>query len=297
MPTPFDPMSQGVLKTFTCTALALIAFAANSVLCRMALGAEAIDASGFTIVRLASGALTLFLILQFQRNDYQSLTSKGSWWGASMLFLYAITFSFAYIRLETGTGALILFGWTQITIIFVSLVSGSRLHPTEWVGVVVSFFGFVYLVLPNIASPSLPGFILMTLAGVAWGLYTLNGRGSKNPLQDTGYNFIRTLPIILVVGLLSLQLLSFTAQGILLACLSGGIASGVGYTIWYTALRGLSPTQAGVVQLLVPVIAALGGVVFISEIITSRLLIASILILGGILTVVLGRKVVASKTQ
>ena len=290
-------MPQRVLKTITCTALALIAFAANSVLCRMALGAEAIDASGFTIVRLAAGALTLFLILQFQRGGTQNSSSKGSWWGAAMLFLYAITFSFAYIRLETGTGALILFGWTQITIILVSLLSGNRLHPTEWVGVVGSFFGFVYLVLPNIASPSLPGLILMTLAGVAWGLYTLNGRGSEYPLQDTGYNFIRTLPMILVVGLLSLQLLNFTPQGILLSCLSGSIASGIGYTIWYTALRGLSPTQAGVVQLFVPVIAALGGIVFISELITFRLVIASILILGGILTVVLGRKIVVSKTQ
>ena len=207
-----------------------------------------------------------------------------------MLFLYAITFSFAYIRLETGTGALILFGWTQITIILVTLVSGNRLRFVEWIGVIVSFGGFVYLVLPDVATPSLPGFILMTLAGIAWGLYTLNGRGSTHPLSDTGYNFIRTVPLVIVVGILFFQSLQFSQTGILLACLSGGIASGVGYTIWYTALRGLTPTQAGVVQLLVPVIAALGGVIFISELITARLVIASILILGGILTVILGRK-------
>ena len=212
-----------------------------------------------------------------------------------MLFLYAITFSFAYLRLQTGTGALILFGWTQITIILVSLVSGNRLHPTEWAGVLVSFSGFVYLVLPDVATPSLPGFILMTLAGIAWGLYTLNGRGSKNPLMDTGYNFIRTIPMIVIVGIVSFKLLQFSTEGVLLACLSGGIASGVGYTIWYTALRGLSATQAGVVQLLVPVIAALGGVIFVSESISFRLVVACALILGGILTVVLGRRYFAPK--
>jgi drug/metabolite transporter (DMT)-like permease len=250
----------------------------------LALGEGSIDAAGFTIVRLASGALTLFLILQLTKSRNSQNISKDSWWGAAMLFLYAITFSFAYIRLETGTGALILFGWTQITIILVSLFSGNRLHLAEWSGVSVSFFGFVYLVAPNVATPSLLGFLLMTLAGIAWGLYTLNGRGSKNPLMDTGYNFIRTLPLVILLGLFSLKFIHLSREGIILACLSGGIASGVGYTIWYTALRGLSVTQAGVVQLLVPVIAAAGGVLFVSETITNRLIIASILILGGIFT-------------
>ncbi|MCZ6674545.1 MAG: DMT family transporter [Verrucomicrobia bacterium] len=282
-------LSQPILKTISCTALALTAFAANSVLCRLALGNATIDASGFTIMRLLSGAITLLIIIQFAGSKSSEPTSKGSWWGGAMLFIYAITFSFAYLRLETGTGALILFGWTQITIILVSLVSGNRLHITEWLGVIISFLGFVYLVLPNVATPSLPGFFLMTLAGIAWGLYTLNGRGSKNPLMDTGFNFLRTVPMVLVVGVVSFRLLHFSTEGIILACLSGGIASGIGYTIWYIALRGLSATQAGVVQLLVPVIAALGGVVFVFEYITLRLTIASTLILGGIFTVILGR--------
>ncbi len=274
-------------RTIILTALALTAFAANSVLCRLALGDRTIDASSFTVVRLLSGAIVLFLIIKIKNKS--GMLTKGSWSASLMLFLYAITFSFAYITLDTGTGALILFGSVQITMILLSILSGSRLHITEWLGVVISFLGFLYLVLPGVTTPSLPGFILMTVAGIAWGIYTLKGRGSTSPVIDTAYNFLRTIPFVSILAVLTFNQMSYSSTGILLAILSGAIASGIGYAIWYSALRGLSTAQAAVVQLLVPVIAALGGVIFVSEAITLRLTLSAILILGGILLVVLGR--------
>lgn len=274
-----------VTKTIILTTFALIAFAANSVLCRMALGEQSIDATSFTVLRLLSGALVLFLILNFRRTENKRF-SKGSWFASAMLFVYAITFSFAYITLDTGTGALVLFGAVQLTMIVASLVSGNRLHLTEWIGVAIAFIGFVYLVLPEVSTPSIEGFLLMTLAGIAWGLYTLKGKNSKNPLADTAYNFIRTIPAVAVLVIAALYNSHYSVEGVILAVLSGAIASGVGYTIWYMALPALSTMQAAVVQLLVPVIAALGGVIFVHEPITLGLVIAALLILGGILLVV-----------
>lgn len=281
-------LSHTVAKTLVFTILAMIAFAANSVLCRLALGNNTIDASSFTILRLLSGTLVLMTIIGLKYNKKRT-TSKGSWIASSMLFLYAITFSFAYITLDTGTGALIMFGSVQITILLLSFITGTRLHLSEWTGVAIAFTGFVYLVLPGVTSPSLAGFILMTIAGFAWGIYTLKGQGSDAPLMDTSYNFLRTMPFVIILTIIALQNVSFTPEGIILAVLSGGIASGIGYMIWYVALGGLSSTQAAVVQLSVPVLAAMGGVIFMSEAVTLRLTISSLLILGGILLVVLGR--------
>jgi drug/metabolite transporter (DMT)-like permease len=283
--------SRYLIKTVIFTGLALIAFAANSVLCRLALGGETIDASSFTTVRLLSGAVILFAIVKLRSNSNinSDLTSKGTWHASVMLFLYAIAFSFAYITLDTGTGALILFGSVQITMILLSLISGNRLHLTEWIGISIAFIGFLYLILPGITTPTLIGFSLMTVAGIAWGIYTLRGRGSKNPLIDTAYNFLRTIPLVIIVTIVAIQYAHYTIEGIFLAALSGGIASGIGYTIWYVALGGLSATQAAVVQLLVPVIAAMGGVLFVSEEITIRLVFSAVMILGGILLVVLGK--------
>lgn len=281
-------LSHTVAKTLVFTILAMIAFAANSVLCRLALGNNTIDASSFTILRLLSGTLVLMTIIGLKYNKKRT-TSKGSWIASSMLFLYAITFSFAYITLDTGTGALIMFGSVQITILLLSFITGTRLHLSEWTGVAIAFTGFVYLVLPGVTSPSLAGFILMTIAGFAWGIYTLKGQGSDAPLMDTSYNFLRTMPFVIILTIIALQNVSFTTEGIILAVLSGGIASGIGYMIWYVALGGLSSTQAAVVQLSVPVLAAMGGVIFMSEAVTLRLTISSLLILGGILLVVLGR--------
>jgi len=281
-----------LLKTSLLTCLALIAFAANSVLCRLALGNGTIDASSFTGIRLLSGSVVLFLILSIQgsiKGSNKGVPSKGSWTASFMLFLYAITFSYAYLSVDTGTGALILFGSVQITMILLSLISGTRLHIIEWSGVIIAFTGFVYLILPNITTPSINGFMLMTVSGVAWGIYTLRGRSSKNPLMDTSYNFLRTTPFVVLLAAFTMQNINYSSEGIVLALLSGGITSGVGYTIWYIALRGLSATQAAVIQLSVPVIAAIGGVIFVSETITSRLIISAIVVLGGILMVVLGK--------
>ncbi len=277
-----------LFKTIILTSLALIAFAANSVLCRLALGNEAIDASSFTVIRLLSGTIVLLIIISTTRNT-TGTSSKGSWAAGFMLFLYATTFSYAYISLDTGTGALILFGSVQITMILLSLISGTRLHITEWAGVVIAFTGFIYLILPEITTPSIVGFMLMTVAGIAWGIYTLKGRSSKSPLMDTAYNFLRTTPFVVLLAISTINNVNYSSEGIVLALLSGGITSGIGYTIWYIALGGLSSTQAAVLQLSVPVIAALGGVIFVSEAITFRLTISAAMVLGGILIVVLGK--------
>lgn len=282
-------MQHYTIKTIVFTGFALLAFAGNSILCRLALGEQSIDAGSFTLIRLLSGIAMLFLIIQLSAPASHS-QSKGSWQAAAMLFLYAISFSYAYLSLDTGTGALILFGAVQITMILVSLFMGYRLHYAEWIGMGLAFSGFVYLVLPNVTTPSFLGFVLMAIAGIAWGFYTLKGRGSNSPLHDTAYNFLRTLPFLLplLIWLIGWQA-HLSTQGVLLAISSGAVTSGIGYAIWYAALGGLTATQAAVLQLLVPVISALGGVIFSGEAISQRLVIASVLVLGGILTVILGR--------
>ena len=281
-----------LIKTILFTVLALIAFAANSVLCRLALGENAIDASTFTIVRLLSGAIVLTVIIsigKIKAKANSNSSTKGSWPASIALFIYAITFSFAYVTLDTATGALILFGSVQITMILMSIFSGNRLHISEWFGMALAFTGFVYLILPGITTPSVIGFFLMTVSGIAWGIYTLKGRGSQNPIMDTAFNFLRTMPFVIILAVITIKYAHYSSEGILLAVLSGSIASGIGYMIWYSALSGLSVTQAAVLQLLVPVIAAVGGVIFVSESISLRLTVSSAMILGGILMVVLGR--------
>ena len=291
-----------LIKTFTLTSLALIAFAANSVLCRLALGESSIDASSFTIIRLLSGAAILFIIItiknKLDKNNSATTKTKGSWHGSLMLFIYALTFSFAYISLDTATGALILFGAVQITMIIINTIKGNRLHFTEWLGVALAFVGFIYLMLPGINTPSAFGFALMTISGIAWGLYTLNGRGSENPLFDTAHNFIKTIPLLVLIGLAQIFMMEsthLTGTGIMLAILSGAIASGVGYSIWYSVLPHLSVVLSAVLQLLVPVIAALGGVLLVNEVITPRLINSALMILGGILLVILGKQYLLKK--
>ena len=280
--------NNSLVKTLATTTFALFAFAANSIFCRLALGEISIDASSFTIIRLFSGAVVLVIIMKLS-GEQKTPGHKGSWKAASMLFIYASTFSFAYLSLDTGTGALILFGAVQLTMITMALISGDRLNSAEWTGVSIAFAGFVVLVLPSVTTPSFAGFLLMTIAGIAWGIYTLKGRQSKSPLSDTTYNFIRTLPLIAVMGLLFIQNTFLTPKGILLAVLSGAVASGIGYTIWYIALGGLTATLAALTQLLVPVIAALGGVMFVSESLSFRFLVSASMILGGIALVVFGK--------
>ena len=287
-------MNNRFLKIFVLTSIALIAFAANSVLARLALGRNAIDASGYTSIRLLSGAIVLFIIIQFNNNKKDSFL-KGNWLPGFMLFLYAVTFSYAYISLDTGTGALIIFGAVQITMIIFSIYSGNKLHITKWIGVIIAFTGFVNLVLPGVNTPSIIEFVLMTLSGIAWGIYTIIGLDSKNPLIDTSNNFIKTIPFVVILLIITFKKENYSLEGIILAVISGGITSAIGYTIWYMALRKLTSIQASVVQLMVPVIAALGGVLFMSEVITQRLAISSLLILGGILIVTLGKKYYISK--
>jgi drug/metabolite transporter (DMT)-like permease len=218
------------IKIIAATVFALLAFASNSVLCRLALGENAIDPSSFTIIRLISGIIILMAVMQLsEKSNNVKLKSKGSWLAASMLFIYAIAFSFGYVSLDTGTGALILFGSVQITMIITSVISGNKLHISEWLGLLIAFSGFVYLIIPDLVTPSLMGFMLMTISGVAWGFYTLLGRTSQSPLSDTVYNFLRTSPFILVLIFFGLNDIHLTYTGIVLAVLSGAIASGLGY--------------------------------------------------------------------
>src|SRR5262245_20068562 len=232
----------------------MIAFASNSLLNRLALGRGTIDPVGYTCIRLASGSITLFLIASLQSKDERPML-RGSLISAAFLFLYAIAFSFAYLSLSAGTGALILFGSVQITMIIVALRSGERPHIFEWFGLFLAMGGLLYLVLPGLAAPSPIGSALMTLAGIAWGFYTIRGRGSQNPLKDTAGNFVYSVPMIGLIVAISLRNVDITSTGALYAVLSGSLASGVGYVIWYAALRGLTTTRAATVQLSVPVIA------------------------------------------
>lgn len=281
-------MKPSALQTIVLTTLTMIAFASNSILNRLALGKQAIDATSYTTIRLVSGAVMLFLIASLQKKSGASVF-LGGWLSAAFLFLYAIAFSFAYLNLTAGTGALILFGTVQITMIVIALRSGERPQLWEWLGLFLALAGLVYLVLPGLAAPPLLGSALMLIAGMAWGFYTLLGRGSKNPLADTAGNFVYAVPMILLLRLLTWNNIHISTQGILLAILSGAVASGVGYVIWYAALRGLTTTRAAIVQLSVPMIAAWGGVAFLSEHLSARLLLAGALILGGIALSVLSR--------
>ena len=276
------------LQIVLLTTLAMIAFASNSLLNRLALGQGTIDAISYTAIRLTSGAVMLFVIAYLQRKNEQAIL-RGSRVSAALLFLYAITFSFAYLRLGAGTGALILFGSVQVTMITVALRRGERPQIMEWIGLFLALGGLVYLVFPGVTAPSLIGSLLMVVAGIAWGFYSIRGRGSENPLADTAGNFAYSVPMVLLVVLVSISNAHVSESGILYASLSGALASGVGYVIWYAALRGLTTTRAATVQLSVPVIAAWGGVVLLSEKVTIRLFVAGVMILGGIALAVTGR--------
>ncbi len=281
-------MKQSALQTSLFTTLTMIAFASNSVLNRLALGQNTIDAASYTTIRLVSGAVTLFVIASLQRKAEQPIL-RGSWISAAFLFLYAITFSFAYLSLTAGTGALILFGSVQITMIVAALTSGERPHMLEWIGLFLALGGLVYLVFPGLAAPSPLGSVLMTIAGIAWGFYSIRGRGSQNPLADTAGNFVYAVPMILLIRSVSLSNIHLSTTGIFLATLSGALASGVGYVIWYAALRSLTTIRAAIVQLSVPVIAAWSGVMFLAENVSIRLFVAGVSILGGIALAVFSR--------
>ena len=272
--------------TFFLTLLAMIAFAGNSLLCRLALRHTSIDSASFTSIRIFSGALSLWLIIQLRSG---TRAAAGTWPSALALFVYAAAFSYAYISLPAATGALLLFGAVQATMIGYGLRAGETLGMRQSAGLVCAFTGLAGLLLPGLSAPPLPAAALMLGAGVAWGVYSLRGKGTADPTCVTAGNFLRAAPMAVALSMVTLPWSSLDGSGICYAIASGALASGVGYAIWYTALRGLKATSAASVQLSVPVIATIGGAIFLGEPITLRLLIASTAILGGIALVIVRR--------
>jgi len=271
---------QSTVLAFILTLSALVAFAGNSVLCRLALGARVIDAYSFTAVRLGSGALALTL-LNTLRQPLRG-PANGSWQGALFLVLYALPFSLAYVQLDAGTGALLLFAAVQLTMIGSGLRSGERLLALEWLGFLGAIGGIVYLVFPGLTAPNPIGATMMIAAGISWGGYSIIGKTAGDPGSVTAGNFQRAALLVVPVAVLGWPWLSLSFRGVLLATASGVLASGLGYTAWYAALKYLSVTRAALVQLSVPLIAAVGGVTFLGETITIRLISASVVILGSV---------------
>lgn len=277
------------MRTILLTILALVAFAFNSILCRLALRGEAIDAAGFTAIRLLAGAAMLAVILSISGNGSR-IWRGGNWLSAIFLFAYAICFSLAYLQLTTATGALILFGSVQLTMMLTTVARGERPKFLEWIGSAVALGGLVYLVLPGLQAPRIENAALMAAAGIAWAAYTLRGKGSDDPRGDTAGNFLRTLPFAVILIALFWPNIHLSSNGIVLAVLSGAVTSGIGYAVWYRALRELSSTRAAVMQLSVPMLAAFGGVLLLGENLTIHLIAASILILGGVLVTIFAKK-------
>lgn len=287
--------SRSALRTVGLTIGALLAFAGNSLLCRLALGEVAIDAASYTALRLIAGALTLWLICRWRGGQRAEVTSGKSARAGTLLFLYAIAFAYAYQSLSAGSGALILFAAVQLTMIGAALAAGERPSPVQWCGWSLAMAGLVYLVFPGIAAPSLGGALSMIAAGVAWGGYSLIGRGVADPIVATKENFLRAVPWTLAGLLIHWPRLMASPVGIAWALLSGAVTSGLGYVLWYAALARLSTSRAATVQLAVPLLAALGGVILLSEAVTARLLIAAVGIIGGIALALSGRQAASAK--
>ena len=274
-------------RIISLTSLAMIAFAGNSLLCRQALKYTAIDPASFTAIRLISGALVLWLLVRMKQTDQ---AGRGNWPSAFALFAYAAGFSFAYISLSAASGALLLFGAVQATMIGHGIWAGERLRVLQTFGVLLAFSGLVGLLLPGLSAPPLLGASLMIGAGIAWGVYSLRGKGVGDPTRVTAGNFMRAVPITVGLSLFMLDFASVDVAGFIYAVSSGALASGLGYAIWYTVLPSLKNTSAASVQLSVPVIAALGGIVFLGEPMTLRLMLASVAILGGIALVIVQKR-------
>ena len=273
-------------RVFILTVLAMLAFAGNSLLCRAAFHVGRIDAASFTTIRIVAGALALWLIVRVRHGK---TARAGNWPSALALFAYAAAFSFAYLSLSAATGALLLFGAVQATMIGVGLWRGEGLRGWQIVGMASALGGLIGLLLPGLSAPPLQGAALMLAAGVAWGVYSLRGKGAGDPLRVTAGNFLRAAAFAALLSLALLSQFSLDAVGVACAIASGALTSGVGYAIWYTALPGLKATSAATVQLSVPIIAAAGGVVLLGEPATLRLLLASVAILGGIAMVIRSR--------
>ncbi|MBV8250676.1 MAG: DMT family transporter [Comamonas sp.] len=275
-----------LFHTVVLTSLAMLAFAANSLLCRMALQSQAIDAASFTAVRLVSGALILALAVRLRR---ASAAGVGNWWSGWMLFAYAAAFSFAYVSLPAGAGALILFGAVQATMVGVGLWRGERLAPRQWAGLLLALAGLVILLRPGLSAPPWGASLLMLVAGIAWGVYSLRGKGAADPMGVTAGNFLRAAPLALLLLAMMPGQISMNTAGLAYALCSGALTSGLGYVVWYAALPGLKAGTAASVQLSVPLLAAIGAVSLLDEAWTLRLTLASAAILGGIALVVVAR--------
>lgn len=267
----------------------MIAFASNSLLCRAALKQTSIDAASFTFVRVFSGAVVLWLVVNLRRmiRTTRSVGVGGNWISALALLLYAAGFSFAYVAVAAGTGALLLFGAVQATMILWGLHKGERLRAIQILGLIVAMTGLVVLLFPGLSAPPLFGSILMLGAGVAWGVYSLRGKREKNPVTATTGNFVRAVPFAAAVSIIFLRWLDLDLAGVIYAIISGAVTSGLGYVIWYSVLPSLKATSAATVQLSVPVLAAAGGILLLGEPLTLRYLLASLAVLGGIALVVL----------
>jgi drug/metabolite transporter (DMT)-like permease len=275
-------------RTAGLTTLAMIAFAANSLLTRLALQQGGIDAASFGSVRLVSGALVLAAIVRL-RSATPPTRAPADWVAAAALWVYVAGFSFAYLSLAAGTGALILFGAVQLTMLGYGLHAGERFTPWGWGGFVFALAGLVYLVSPGIAAPPPLGAVLMSAAGIAWGLYSLRGRAVADPVAATAGNFLRAAPLALLTNLAFASAFHVDAGGVALAVASGALTSGLGYVIWYAALPHLSALRAATVQLSVPPLAAIGGGLLLAEAPSLRLVFASLAILGGVALVLASR--------
>ena len=262
----------------------MIAFASNSLLCRAALKQTSIDPASFTFVRIFSGAVALWLIMNMRRGTREV---EGSWSSAVALFIYAAAFSFAYLDLSAGTGALLLFGAVQATMVLWGFRKGERLDAIQIVGFIVAVTGLVALVFPGLTAPPLFGSVLMIGAGVAWGIYSIRGKDTRDAIASTAGNFLCAVPFAAALSIILFSRARLDHRGILCAAVSGAITSGLGYVIWYSALSGLKATSAATVQLSVPVLAAAGGILLLGEPMTLRYVIASIAVLGGIALVVI----------
>ena len=286
------PHAAAPARTAVLTLVALLAFAGNSLLCRLALQRTTIDPASFTSVRLTSGALVLLLIVTW-RHRQQAGTAPwraGDGWSALALFVYAACFSFAYRSLTAGTGALLLFGVVQTAMVGWGLWCGERLRGLQWVGLATAVTGLLWLLLPTWATPSLRSGGLMAAAGLAWAVYSLRGRGAGDATAVTAGNFMRAAPMALALSAVLWPQSQWDSAGLALAVASGALASGLGYAVWYTALRGLTASHAAVSQLCVPALAAAGGVLLLNEAFPARLLLSSVAVLGGAALVIYGRR-------
>ena len=265
----------------------MIAFASNSLLCRAALKHTSIDAASFTFIRIFSGAIVLCLVMNLRIIRTTRIVGLGgNWISALALLLYAAGFSFAYVAVAAGTGALVLFGAVQATMILWGLHKGERLRAIQTLGLIVAMTGLVVLLFPGLSAPPLFGSILMLGAGVAWGIYSLRGKSEKNPFTATAGNFVRAVPFAAAVSIIFLRWLDFDLAGVIYAIISGAVTSGLGYVIWYSVLPSLKAASAATVQLSVPVLAAAGGILLLGEPLTLRYVFASVAVLGGIALVV-----------